>query len=405
VIARFFLAVTLLACLACVAGPAQAEVFAARTPVVFILFDELPITSLETPQGALDTSRFPGFAEFASTSTWFPNMTTVADGTRWAAPSALSGVYPRKSKMAAWFDYPTNLMAWFAPTHRVHALETVTRLCPPAECGDPVVGRTRTAQSNYLTNLIPAAKRYAAHHSPLAQFIRGIRPWHGGPPPLYYAHALLPHTPWVWLPTGQHYPLPSPALPGLGPANQWMGDQSLVDQGWKRHLLQVGYADLLLRRLISRLKRVGLWDRSLVAFTADHGVAFYAGHSRRTSTSVNIGGIAPTPFFVKAPGQHRARRVEAHAESVDILPTVFDALDESPPPGIDGRSAFDPDFQSRPVLSLWHTTSISGFGKRTYPLSLFFRRRRLVVTRQFVRFGSGPLTGPFWHSPYAPARR
>ena len=387
------------------AAPAHAEVFAARTPIVFILFDELALTSLETPQGQLDTARYPGFAEFARTSTWFPNATTNADGTRWAAPALISGHFPRKTTMAAWFDHPTNLMSIFAPTHRVRALETVTRMCPASECGRAVHGSTRALKAHWLTNLIPRAKLFAVNHSPLAEFIAGIQPWRGGQPPLYYAHAMMPHTPWVWRPDGTRYTLPNPPLPGLGPSNIWLGNQTLVDQGWKRHLLQVGYADRLLQRLIAQLKRTGLWNRSLVVLSADHGVAFHAGHSRRASTSVNIGGIAPIPLFVKEPGQRLGRKLEPHVESVDVLPTMLDALDEDPPEGLDGRSALDPDFRSRDVVSLWHATSTRGFGKRTYPLKLLFDRRRLEVTRQFVRFGSGPRSGPFWRSPFRPTSR
>ena len=403
--ARLATVLVALACLTCAAPAAQAEVFAARTPIVFVLWDELALTSLETPQGQLDTRRYPGFAEFARTSTWFPNATTNGDGTRWAAPTLISGTFPVKSKMAAWFDHRTNLMSIFAPTHKVHALETVTRMCPSSECGREVRGASRGAKAHWLTNLIPQAKVFAIHHSPLADFIEEIKPWRGGQPPLYYAHAMMPHTPWVWKPNGKRYALPNPPLPGLGSGNIWLLDPDLVDQGWKRHLLQVGYADLLLRRLMARLKATGLWDRALVVLSADHGVAFHAGHSRRASTSVNIGGIAPIPLFIKLPEQRLARVLEPHVESVDVLPTMLDAVDEEAPPGLDGRSALSPHFHSRSFVSLWHATSTRGFGKRTYPLSLLFQQRRLEVTRQFVRFGSGPLTGRFWRDPFTPTSR
>jgi sulfatase-like protein len=390
--------------LGALAAPAPAATVA-ETPVVFVTFDEFPTTSLLDRRGNLDARRFPGFAEFARTSTWFSDTTTVADGTRWAAPIVIGGRLPSPDRMAAWFDYHPNLITLLAPTHRVDAIEPVTRLCPPRLCGRTLPGRDRGEQALTLTKLIPGAKHDAERRSAMAAWIRTIRPWWSGRPPLYFIHVLVPHHPWVWMPDGRRYRLPTPSIPGLHGDNMWRGDQRRVDQGWKRHLLQVGYTDLLLRRLISRLKRVGLWDRSLVAFSADHGVSFVAGSSRRTATRRTVGGIAPVPFFLKAPGQRTGQRIRAHAQTVDVLPTVAHALGLPAARGWDGHSALDPAFEPSPRVDLWSTTSVVRFGRHSYSLAYVRRETARVLARQHARFGSGPMTGAFWANPFTPVRR
>ena len=401
-----------LACLVAVVSAAAAALPApasaadpARTPVVFVAFDEFPVTSLLDRRGDLDARRFPGFAAFARTSTWLEDTTTVADGTRWAAPALLTGLYPDRDRLPAWFDYRTNLFTLLARTHRVRAIEPVTRLCPPSLCGRPLRARTRRAQARELGELIPQAKREALGRSEMAAWIRRIRPWRRGRPPLYFIHVMLPHRPWVWHPDGRRYRQPTPAIPGLLGDNLWGANRRLVDQGWKRHLLQVGYADLLVRRLTSRLKRVGLWDRAVVAMAADHGASFVPATSRRSVTRETLGGIAPVPFFVKAPGQRRGQRFDFHVETVDVLPTVLSALGMPPRAGLDGRPALVPNFAGRDRVDVWASTSVTTFGRHSFSLAFAHREKSRVLARQVRRFGSGPLTGRFWADHFRPVRR
>jgi hypothetical protein len=369
----------------------------AGTPVVFVTFDEFPISSILGPGGRIDARRFPNFAAFARTSTWFRTTTAVADGTRWATPAVIASRYPRKPAMPAWTDYSPNLFTALGRSHALHVEEPMTRLCPPRLCGGPPLrGRTRGERARALTALIPRAKEEATRRSPLAEFVAEIGPWRRGRPPLYFIDVLLPHHPWRWLPDGRSYALPRPAIPGLYGDNMWRDAPRLVDQGWRRHLLQTGYADLLLGRLVAQLRAAGLWDRAVVAFVADHGVSFLPGRSRRSATAATVGGIAPVPFFVKAPRQRKARRVDAHVHTVDVLPTVLDAARLPIPRGLQGRSALDPTFRSRPRVELWSTTSVRGFRRNVFSLAHVRRESARVVARQLARFGTGRMTGPRW---------
>ena len=60
-------------------------------PVVMVVFDELPTTSLLDRDGGIDRERYPSFAELAERSTWYSQATTVFDSTTHAVPAILDG--------------------------------------------------------------------------------------------------------------------------------------------------------------------------------------------------------------------------------------------------------------------------------------------------------------------------
>jgi len=87
------------------------------TPVVLVVFDGLPLVSLLDDSWQIDSARYPNFAELASTSTWFRNVTTVSDATMRAIPAILSGQYPEKGLLPVVQDYPGNLLI---PSIQIH---------------------------------------------------------------------------------------------------------------------------------------------------------------------------------------------------------------------------------------------------------------------------------------------
>jgi hypothetical protein len=379
------------------ATPTQAPVNGARTPVVFISLDEFSLASLLRAPGEIDARRYPNFAALARQSTWFANTTPSGDGTRWATPAVLAGVLPDKRRIPIASDYPRSVFTLLGRTHRFIVQEPLTRLCPVSLCrGHTLPGRTRKQKAQALNALIPVEKKQAARRSELADFIARLRPWRSGRAPFYYIDVLMPHHPYVWLPSGRRYVPPTPEIPGLYGDNMWRNNPALVDRAWQRYLLQVGYTDLLIGRLIRKMKATGLWDRALLVILPDHGVSFVSGNSRRTATRVTLGGIGVIPLFMKLPGQKLGRRVDAHVQTIDVLPTVADALDLPSPRGINGRSALDPGFKPSDRAELWSTTSVATFGRHLYPMSLVARRFAQVISRQTALFGTGPRGARFF---------
>src|SRR5262249_35688564 len=93
-----------------------------------------------------------------------------------------------------------------------------------------------------------------------------------GRPTLYFRDFGMPHFPWYYLPSGHKCRLDNGSdrndavLFGASGnyREDWGSDEWLVTQYYERYLLQVGYADFVVGRLMARLKELGLYDRCLL---------------------------------------------------------------------------------------------------------------------------------------------
>jgi len=280
-----------------------------RPPVVFVVFDEFPADDLLRPDGSIDAERFPNFARLASMSTWFPNATTVFDSTFGAVPAILDGRLPRP-RMAT--DVRSHKPSIFHVLDRlgyeVFKVESASAVCPPAICPG-----ARTRRPGILARLAGNGRPARFH-----QWVGAIR--RRARPAFYFHHALMPHEPWLYLPSGrQSRPAGEDPIPDL---NHDVGfdDEELSEQNHLRHLLQVGYTDLLVGQLLDRLERTGLLEDALLVVTADHGYSFRVGvKSRRLISDRNFEEIAPVPLFVKAPGQTEGEVNQSLVRNIDLL--------------------------------------------------------------------------------------
>jgi arylsulfatase A-like enzyme len=175
-----------------------------------------------------------------------------------------------------------------------------------------------------------------------ARFERWLATVDGSPQPtLYFKHVLLPHVPLQYLPSGRRYRLrPNEEVPGIvsppGFGNRW-----LVNQAYQRYLLQVGFVDRLVGDLIARLKREGLYDRSMIVLTADNGESY--GHkslNRHVAQPRNFWEVASTPLIIKRPFQERGRYVRRHVRTMDIVPTIAGVLGIHTPWQMQGHSVY-----------------------------------------------------------------
>jgi hypothetical protein len=211
-------------------------------------------------------------------------------------------------------------------------------------------------------------------------FVTSLRP--RPRPSLWYVHFMLPHSPWTYLPSGRRYAIRQ--APGWGGDEVWTKNQAAVDQYWQRHLLQTGYADRVLGGLVSRLRATGLYDRALLIVTADHGVSFRAGQKRRPLSETNLQDIAYVPLFVKFPHQRRGRVVRTAARTIDIVPTIANAMRVRIPWRVDGRSLLGIRARERNVVL------IKDRGRRfVVPAAELEARRERALRRQIGLFGSG----------------
>src|SRR3954454_2694205 len=107
------------------------------------------------------------------------------------------------------------------------------------------------------------------------------------------------------------------------------------------------YVDTLVGRLLDALRAHRVYDRAVIAVTADHGASFTTGRPRRPVNAANAGEIAPVPFFVKLPGQKDGRVDDRAVRTIDVLPTIAKAAGVRLPWRADGMPAdarpVDPD--------------------------------------------------------------
>jgi hypothetical protein len=352
------------------------------TPVVFVVFDQLPLTSLLDGNGDIDRKAFPGFAVLASDAVWYRNATTVADFTGWAVPALLTGSYPHPKGLPLASAYPRNLFTTFAKRYHIHAVEPITHLCPDSLCPNSLETRAER-QRSMLTDLTIVFARIVLPDEWTTGLSRLSENWRDfarddtlqerwveardqdrvelmrrfiasigaadAQPALYYAHVLLPHEPYVYLPDQRRFSVES-GLIGLDAKGRWPADPWYATLTYRQHLEQVGCADSLVASLVDRLRKEGLYDRSLIVITSDHGVAFRPGKPMKGFMSGTVGDVLPVPLIIKPPHHHGAQVSDRNVQSIDVLPTIASLLGARltfPTQGVPARDDVPPPTDKR----------------------------------------------------------
>lgn len=350
-----------------------------RPPVLMIVLDELPTTSIMDGRGGVDRDLFPNLARLADSSTWYRNHTVGASRTAVSLPTIVTGRFPAPGdqRPAVHGEYPDSLFTLLGPTHDVHAVEWVTDLCPPTLCDRSAVPVDDTAAAlldgpiperaaavPQLTGeafdlwwgqvwpiAVPPDADYAVAGAvdagdlarPGLEFVTGLGATDGARPRFDYLHAPVPHQPWSLLPSGASYDGPHPVEGSI--FGGWGDDELGTDfaaMARVRHLLQLQWADRLLGTIIDRMEELDRWDDAVVVLTADHGISFGRDQALRTLEPGNAVDIAWAPLFVKAPGQREAEVVDDNVLAVDIAPTVADLVGVEPGWDVDGISLEGP---------------------------------------------------------------
>jgi hypothetical protein len=341
-----------------------------RVPVVVVVFDELPVSSLMTRSGHIDRRLFPNFAQLADDSVWFRNASAVAVLTHTTIPALLTGRYQTLSGPRP-DTYPRNLFTFVGRDYDLMAVPPDPRFCPPRLC------------STRKERLPPAGSRFGDFGGSLrGENFRGfLRLLRSRPrPALYYLHLVAPHTPWSFLPSGVRYQpdrRPAGELEVPGPGRAWGPDPWLATQAQQQHLLQTSLVDRLVGALVDRLRRESMYERSLLIVTADHGMAFEAGLPKRDPRESTVGEIAYVPLLVKRPFETAGTISDRPVELVDIVPTIADILHL---PRVwkhmDGMSLFSPDGPRARERALYDVE-----------LSVDGRERYAAVAHKYERFG------------------
>jgi hypothetical protein len=380
-----------------------------RTPVVMLLFDELPATSLLDASGRLDATRYPNFARFARGATWFRNASTVHDSTFQAIPAIMTGRRSELDALPTAADRPDSVFTLLGGSYRIHASETTqTHVCPERLCPRAkLVGFVRRMRTlaregvrlslhqwlpdRVANRLLPGYPREVPPAIQAQRFIAGVAPSRA--PSLQFLHLLLPHQPWRYLPSGKTYPQPETnpfrAVKGL---NYWPRDPGQALDGYQRHLLQLEFADRVLGAVLQSVRRAHLYERAIVVVMADHGISFRPGQGPRVAAPGNAPDIFAPPLLIKLPGQRRGRVSSRFVRTVDVLPTIAAALRIRLPFRVDGQSVFDPHYREPRELRV---TNRLGGSIAVSPAALV-RGRAAALRRRVLLFGSGSPDRVYW---------
>ena len=400
-------------------------------PIVFVIFDEFPTTSLMDGEERIDAQRYPNFAALARSATWYRRATTVGESTYDALPAILSGRYPRPGRLPNAFDHPQNLFTLLAGTYEMHTAGALTQLCPeglcareddggvsqrlPAMLSDLGVVYPHLLLGSDLRALLPSVtdgwKGFGQVQGPMGRWDEHVKhvekrtPWRresrwedGGRfigrmertdrPTLWFMHLMLPHHRYEYLPSGRRYNAKA-GMPGVVGENlgerKYVDDPENVHRLYQRHLLQVGAVDTWLGDLVERLREVGLFDEALLVVTADHGISFRAGEPYRLATEKTFQDILAVPLFIKAPFQNEGRVEDRPTRTIDIVPTVADLIEARLPWQVDGKSVFEPGpAPARETrLHRWPDLKPATFTGLAEAMGCSARRRHAL-------FGSGP---------------
>ena len=358
--------------------------------IVMIIFDELPLTSLLDENRRIDSVRYPNFFELAQTSTWYRNMTALHYSTWVAIPSILTGSdfydYTRRLKLGSLSGkldrrrVPSNLFSLFESTHQIVAMESFTELAPASDA----VRDYRPPLSRRFSGLVVDVSILYGHIVIPLPFRNGLPALYGGwqdflsseddgsavvpswsyqgkktdevkqfidsfhestQPALHFVHLSLPHAPFIYNHLGQShrdiFHIPDARFRKVTGSNAW-GDETAASLAYQAHLLQLSFTDLMLGRILEKLKQLGLFDETMIVVTSDHGAGFYwdaTGLPHEEIAQIQASNTLHVPLIIKAPHQTEEEISDRPVQSVDILPTIAGMLDVEIPWEVDGISA------------------------------------------------------------------
>ncbi len=100
---------------------------------------------------------------------------------------------------------------------------------------------------------------------------------------------------------------------------------------------EIAYADEALGHLLHRIRELGVYDRTLVVFVADHGEGM--GEHRELTHSVQLYDTTQrVPLIMRLPGGRQGGAVDTRVSTADVAPTILELLGRPVPEGVQGRS-------------------------------------------------------------------
>ncbi|MFT5284234.1 MAG: arylsulfatase A-like enzyme [Planctomycetota bacterium] len=334
-----------------------------ETPIILIVIDTLRADHLGCYGYELDTS--PVLDEFASHATVFENNSTQVNVTYASLTSILTGLYARSHRSylpipsasghagsnhfigAAELLQAANYHTLGVVSHPTWQKDDVSPILRGWDHLSTIVDENPGADHRKLANgehtnarLFPRLAEYEARQTLQPLFL--------------WAHYFDPHTDLLDL----VYDAPEStrnlflkdhltqlgleafesALRDLNPAqrNRWIPintkgkqrKQLRMANGRSLYDAEIRSCDAYIGELFDRLRKMDLYERSLIVVMADHGENMEAASPMREKLLFThhrlFQGVTRTPLIVKLPFQKSGKRVAALSQNIDVFPTILE---------------------------------------------------------------------------------
>ena len=150
----------------------------------------------------------------------------------------------------------------------------------------------------------------------------------------------------------------------------------------------ISYQDELVGQVVAKLKDWGIWDQTLFVITSDHGDEFFedkrCGHGGSLRES-----LVRVPLLIHYPARFGGVVFDEGAESVDLLPTILEALHKPVPEAVQGESLLG---RAHGHGRDWARPSYAS--QYEYAHAMRIGRWKLVVARQGVLYLADVVADP-----------
>ena len=118
----------------------------------------------------------------------------------------------------------------------------------------------------------------------------------------------------------------------------WLGDITDTDYVNALYDAEIYYNSVHLAKLFAKMKRLKLWDDTLVVVFSDHGEILDEKPGQYDHHGLYEGNLH-VPLVMRFPGDaHKGTRVAAMTANVDVAPTILDTLGVPVPRQMEGKS-------------------------------------------------------------------
>jgi arylsulfatase A-like enzyme len=290
-----------------------------------------------------DGSSARGFATLASDGVVFERAYAQSSWTRPSVATILTALYPSGHGAVQKMDFLPDRVLTLAEALREHgywtAAFTTNINVTPIFNFDQGFGEFTYLEpsfyfgaTNSATGLavykglrvarerLAGSRMYFQHYYQDAHVVNDrVRRWlaEGPPEPFFlFIHYMDPHDPYFEIPYNGH---------GVARVMNPTPDPSEADRLRDLYAQDVAYLDEALAGMLGDLREKGLYDRTILALTSDHGEEFYEHQGWWHGTSL-YEEVLHVPLLLKRPGEPLAgqKRVDL-ARTIDIAPTLMSA--------------------------------------------------------------------------------